>query len=217
MSKKLPEDLFCIFFDTETSGFISTKLPPNHSKQAWCVQLAAVVTKGEEEIDGMNVLIKAGKRWIHPNAEKIHGISVDKSNKEGIQEVEAMNTFLDLINLCSNNLLFVCHNYLFDERAIRQLFERTKNKIDIKKRNNFEMIKKHVCTMANQKIVSFCKLPYPSHLKTKPLSHYKWPKLAELYNILFDKEFKNAHDALADAKATKECFFELVKRGIINV
>ena len=32
---------------------------------------------------------------------------------------------------------------------------------------------------------------------------------------LFNRDFTDAHDALADITATKECFFELKHRGII--
>lgn len=43
---------------------------------------------------------------------------------------------------------------------------------------------------------------------------YKYPKLGELYSILFPGEtIENAHDALADAKATMRCFIELVMRN----
>ena len=40
----------------------------------------------------------------------------------------------------------------------------------------------------------------------------KWPKLIELYRFLFWKEFENAHDAMADIDATKDCFVELCKK-----
>ncbi len=44
---------------------------------------------------------------------------------------------------------------------------------------------------------------------------YKPPKLQELYQKLFGTTFDNAHDAMADVKATKKCFFELIRRGAI--
>ncbi len=43
---------------------------------------------------------------------------------------------------------------------------------------------------------------------------YKFPQLGQLYSILFPGEtIENAHDALADAKATMRCFVELVMRN----
>ena len=43
---------------------------------------------------------------------------------------------------------------------------------------------------------------------------YKFPRLGQLYETLFDGEkIENAHDALADARATMRCFIELVMRN----
>ena len=43
----------------------------------------------------------------------------------------------------------------------------------------------------------------------------KYPKLTELYQILFGKEYSSAHRALSDARATGECARELHKKGIL--
>jgi hypothetical protein len=58
--------------------------------------------------------------------------------------------------------------------------------------------------------IDFCKLP--------PLrfGEYKWPKLEELYTKLFGTTISGAHDAMADIEATKKCYFELIRRGIIT-
>ena len=45
---------------------------------------------------------------------------------------------------------------------------------------------------------------------------YKWPKLSELHQKLFDKDFDNAHNALADVEAMVKCFFEMKSRGILK-
>ena len=42
-----------------------------------------------------------------------------------------------------------------------------------------------------------------------------WPRLEELYRKLFGRNFAGAHDAMSDIQATKECFFELKRRGIL--
>jgi len=41
-------------------------------------------------------------------------------------------------------------------------------------------------------------------------------RLNELYSLLFGREMENQHNALADALATKECFFEQLRRGDIT-
>ena len=40
----------------------------------------------------------------------------------------------------------------------------------------------------------------------------KWPKLTELYYFLFHKDFEDAHNAMWDVLATKDCFIELQRR-----
>jgi DNA polymerase III epsilon subunit-like protein len=57
----------------------------------------------------------------------------------------------------------------------------------------------------------FCQLPKPSGR-----GGFKWPKLEELHSTLFAVCHDNAHDALGDVIATKKCFFELKKLGIIT-
>ena len=64
-----------------------------------------------------------------------------------------------------------------------------------------------LCTM--QATIQFCNIPG----RFGP----KWPKLMELYTKLFGQEFDGAHDAMADIVATKDCFFELIRRGVVRL
>jgi exonuclease RNase T and DNA polymerase III len=64
-----------------------------------------------------------------------------------------------------------------------------------------------LCTM--QATIQYCNIPG----RFGP----KWPKLMELYTKLFGQEFDGAHDAMADIVATKECFFELIRRGVVRL
>lgn len=64
---------------------------------------------------------------------------------------------------------------------------------------------KSLCTM--QTGTDYCKIP--------GYYGYKWPKLQELHHKLFGCDFDEAHDAMADITATKKCFFEMRKRGLI--
>ena len=65
--------------------------------------------------------------------------------------------------------------------------------------------KEHICTMNAS--TDFCKIPGPYG--------YKWPKLEELYKILFDESF-NAHNALDDIRATTRCFWKLSSLNVIK-
>lgn len=65
---------------------------------------------------------------------------------------------------------------------------------------------RQICTMNES--TDLCKIPGPYG--------YKWPKLEELHKHLFGKTFDNAHDALADVRATARCLFELRRRGMVS-
>lgn len=52
-------------------------------------------------------------------------------------------------------------------------------------------------------------------LQEKWMLDFEWTKLQELHYRLFGCDFEDTHDAMADITATKKCFFEMRKRGLI--
>ncbi len=56
---------------------------------------------------------------------------------------------------------------------------------------------------------NYCKLP-------GSYGKYKWPKLGELYQILFHEDMGAAHTALQDIQNTAKCYFELKRLSIIE-
>lgn len=196
-----------LFFDTETSDFIKKALPADHEDQAWTVQIGALLTDLEgNEIDRLNVIIKANNRKINHYAEKVHGISVEQTEEEGIDEKDAAEQFGLLLRQAS---LVAGHNFDFDWKYAQHLLERNMDTLSDEARSAFYLDLPNQCTMKDKAVVKFC------NLKNKA-NRPKWPKLIELHEILFEEFFNNAHDAFADIIATKECYFELVKRGIIQ-
>jgi len=188
-----------LFFDTETSGFITDKLPIDHHDQAWVVQLGFILSDSQKIYHEANIMIKGGDRKMGPYAEKVHGISVETSNKFGILELEAFDLFESLLRLKPT---LIAHNKQFDLKFM--------NSISMRYRGNCDLIKSlpSICTMMES--TNYCKL------EKKRGSGYKWPKLEELHKILFDFDFDNAHDALADVHATRNCFYKLVELGVIE-
>lgn len=72
-----------------------------------------------------------------------------------------------------------------------------------------------ICTMVYG--VNVCKIPFGNDHRPWKNNNYKWPKLVELYKKLFDEDFLGVHDAGNDVSACRRCFFELVKRGVIQL
>ena len=194
-----------LFFDTETSNFIKKALSASDPEQAWTVQIGAILGTKEEELDKMNTIIQANGRSIGYHTQKIHGISAEQSDEEGVPELEAAEQFGLLLRQAE---LVVCHNYAFDWNFVYQLMERNIDDMSDEARSAFYLDLPSFCTMKDKKINTFC------GLKNKA-GRPKWPKLIELHKILFDEDFDGAHDAFADITATARCFFELVERKLI--
>jgi len=194
-----------LFFDTETSGFIKKALSYDDPDQAWLVQIGAILTNGNEQIDEINCLIKANGREINYHAEQVHGFSAEKTEAEGLDELIAAENFGQLL---AQSDKIVCHNLMFDWQYVYQMCQRNINDLSDDARAAFYVDRPAQCTMKDKRVIKFCGL---KNKNGRP----KWPKLIELHEILFDKGFDNAHDAMADIIATKDCYFKLIERGII--
>lgn len=194
-----------LFFDTETSGFISNKLSYDHPEQAWIVQLGAILATKDEVIDTIDILIHANGRKIGKYAKDVHGFSEQDCDSKGISELDAVVAFS---NLLQSHPTRVCHNYTFDSTFLEQLFQRNMEDLDDVSRSIHYIQLPHFCTMKDSKIKKFVDA-------RNKLGRIKWPRLDELYMKLFNEKFDNAHNAMADVEATMRCFFELQDRGII--
>lgn len=194
-----------LFFDTETSDFIKKSLPANDPEQAWTVQIGAILATQEAELDQMNVIIKANGRSMNYYAQEVHGITVERADLEGIEELAAAEQFGKLLRQAD---LVVCHNFAFDWGYVYQMMERNLDGLSDEARSAFYLDLPNHCTMKDKAVVKLCGL---RNKAGKP----KWPKLIELHEHLFGTGFDGAHDAYADITATKRCFFELVNRCVI--
>ena len=194
-----------LFFDTETSDFIKKALSANDPEQAWTVQIGAILASQEEEFDQMNVIIKSNGRSMNYYTQEVHGITIERADQEGIEELEAAERFCLMLREAD---LVVCHNFAFDWNYVYQMMERNLEELSDLARSAFYLDLPNHCTMKDKAVVKMC------GLKNKA-GRAKWPKLTELHEHLFGKRFDGAHDAYADISATKRCFFELVNRGIV--
>ena len=110
-----------LFFDTETSDFIKKALSANDPEQAWTVQIGAILASQEEEFDQMNVIIKSNGRSMNYYAQEVHGITIERADQEGIEELEAAERFGLMLREAD---LVVCHNFAFDWNYVYQMMER---------------------------------------------------------------------------------------------
>lgn len=186
-----------LFFDTETTGFPTH---PTSDYRNWprMVQLAWIVANDKGDIlEQHSHIIRPDGYSIPERVTKIHGISTEKAYAEGDPLEYVLREFL--ISL-SYSQVVVAHNYQFDYGVVRSELLRH----DIP---DFLHPYDAYCTMTAKSVVQYCQVLRGDNRR-------KWPKLGELYHLLFNDEFHNAHDALADTEACARCFFELKKLGI---
>lgn len=196
-----------VFFDTETTG-----LPHNYELHPrvtdnWprLVQLSWIVTdENGELISTHNYIIKPNGFKIPLMAAAVHGITNERALKEGNDLRKVLSEFMEDVKSAS---LLVGHNIDFDKKVIGAELYRN----DQANEELYEYIdrKRFICTMKST--IDFCQIP------NRVGYGYKYPKLQELHHKLFAKYFEDAHNALSDIMATKNCFFELKKRGIIRI
>lgn len=188
-----------IIFDTETNGkIIDWKMPlrndetisnfPRITQLAW---QKVNLTSGEIVNEYQSLIQPAG--WTVPKEQFFidNNMSTERCKNEGKPLREVLPLIIEDLR---DSEIVVAHNMSFDINVLGAELIRLNYKV------GKELIK--VCTM--QETIDMCKLP-------GQYGKYKFPKLTELYQILFEKEFDGAHDAMVDVTACKECFMELIK------
>jgi DNA polymerase III subunit epsilon len=187
-----------LFFDTETTGTPRNYKAPLTDLNNWprLVQIAWIL----HDQNGSTLckechIIKPNGFMIPTDASKIHGITTDHAQKNGVDLLEVLTSFA--ANIASSQYL-IAHNINFDQKIVGAEFLRNKM-------NNTIPTRKLLCTMEGSK--NYCAI--------RGQYGYKWPSLTELHQKLFKSEFDGAHDALTDITITSKCFWELRKRGVV--
>ena len=192
-----------LFFDVETNGLAKSQKGAYMDIENWprVVQLAwAICDEKGENCIRKNFLIFPKDFSISEKMSSIHGITIDRAEKEGVllnKVLEEFNNDLQHANL------IVAHNIEFDLPVLNAEFIRHKIKTRLLE------IEKY-CTMRSPEIVAFCKIP------SSITMGYKWPSLSELNNKLYNKSFEDSHNAAADVDACMKCYFELKRKKIIK-
>ena len=191
-----------LFFDTETTGLPRNMDEPVNNSANWprLVQLAWLLVGGNGDVvKKKSVVIYPDGFKIPQEATVVHHITTERACKEGLPLHDVLEEFMQDFKRAE---MLVAHNIGFDRNIIgAELYRMRMSYQDFMK-------KKSVCTMLSS--TNYCKLP-----NRYGYEDYKWSKLEELYIKLFGRKFNDAHNALADVIATKECFFELKRRGLL--
>jgi DNA polymerase III subunit alpha len=191
-----------LIFDTETTGLPKKWAAPISDTDNWprCVQIAWQLH------DEMGNLIEHQDYLINPegynipyDAERIHGISTELAQQQGIQLKEMLEKFNIAL---SKTKYIVGQNVGFDVNIMGCEFFRLG--IDS------PMTQMPVLDTCTEVTASLLKLPGGRGGK------FKLPTLTELHQYLFNQPFAEAHNATADVEATTRCFFELIRTEIFT-
>lgn len=187
-----------LIFDTETTGLPKNYNAPISDTDNWprCIQIAWQLH------DAMGNLLESQDFLIKPNgfnipfdAEKIHGISTELAEKEGVD----LDEMLQLFNKTLSKAKFVVgQNIGFDINILGAEFYRKNIETQLTKLPILDTCTEHTATL--------CQIPGGRGGK------FKLPTLTELHEHLFNKPFQEAHNATADVEATTRCFLELIRR-----
>ncbi|MCW3089551.1 MAG: polymerase alpha subunit [Ferruginibacter sp.] len=153
-----------------------------------------IYTKEGEKVLEQNYYVGDNDFEISATALRIHGLAKDFLQKNGIPRRQ-------LLELLSKDLqqyqpMIVGHFAELDYRILGADYHR------------------EALDNPMEHLPTFCIMLASKHLQQNP--HQKFLRLGDLYELLFKKPLLHQHNAIVDATATAECFFELVKRNEIK-
>lgn len=186
-----------LIFDTETTGLPKRWDAPITDTENWprVVQIAwQLHDENGVCIEHEDYLVKPEGFNIPYDSEKIHGISTELAEAEGISLHEVIEKFNASL---AKTKFVVGQNVGFDINVMGCEFYRVG--VDSL------LVTKPVLDTCTEDTALLCKIPGGRGGK------FKLPTLTELHTFLFDAPFNEAHNATADVEATARCFFELVR------
>jgi len=186
-----------IVFDVETTGLPTKWDPPVNETQWWpyVVQFSWMVYNTEkhviEKLTDRIIKLPEGME-IPEESTKIHGITNEKMNKEGV-------TIKDVLDEFANDLskvgIAVAHNLKFDKSMLL---------VECNRNNKTIEFKREFCTMLYGE--ALCGL---TRVNKYGKTVSKYPKLIELHNRLFGYNPKNLHNSLYDTAVCIRCYVKL--------
>lgn len=194
---------YYLFFDTETTGVPQNYKAPITDLNNWSrlVQLGWILCDDKgNEIETGNDIIRPDGFIIPEAASSVHKITTAMAISKGADLSQVLSKF---ITAAKQAKYLVGHNVSFDINIVGAELLRLNSDYSIANKGSIDTMLKSI---------NYCAIPSGFSYGDK----YKWPKLQELHKKLFGYEFEDAHDAMADIKATKKCFFEMKRIGLIS-
>lgn len=191
-----------LIFDTETTGLPRNWAAPISDTDNWprCIQIAWQLHDAMGNlIEHQDYLVKPEGFNIPYDAERIHGISTELAQAQGIPLSEVLEKFNAAL---SKAKFIVGQNVGFDVNIMGCEFYR----LGV----NSPLASLPVLDTCTEVTAELLKLPGGRG------GRFKLPTLTELHSYLFNVPFAEAHNATADVEATTRCFLELIRREVFT-
>lgn len=133
---------------------------------------------------------------------EVHGITYDELYEKGIPISKVIDIFIHDVSRFKVDVI-VAHNLPFDWDVLK----REALQLNISDDMNFNI--NSFCTCRTSSILTYVQI-------RKNKARATFPSLQDLYNLLFDTDAITKHRALDDVKMASDCFFKLIKLGIIS-
>lgn len=190
-----------LFYDTETTGFPTSKKFDDDPCQPHIVQLAAHLVDADtrDVVQSIDLIVKPDGWEIPEVTTEVHGISTEHALAVGVPENEVVQVFMRMWQGC----LRVAHNEQFDAKILRIAAMRFKGKVcaDVWREGGAQ------CT--SELSIDILKLPPSERMLKAGRTHHKQPRMSEAYEHFTGKELENAHSAIADVNACMEVYWAI--------
>ena len=237
-SSNNPPSCLALIFDTETTHKVDFSKPYQHASQPDLVQLGMLLVDTHTWQSRLQVSLlvqpppHASPEFIHPQAQAVHGISIDDCRRCGMPLKTALQAFA---HAAAQADCLVAHNLKFDRIVLETALYRQQNNSNKEVRGHeqdttssslsledgledyddsspFWNEMPQICTMQ----VATDVLKLPGRFSKR---NYKWPTLEESFRHFApsDADLPPAHDALGDAQACQTVLRGLWEQGLIDV
>jgi DNA polymerase-3 subunit epsilon len=199
-------DLFpALIFDFETTGLPNFGLPADDPSQPRICQVgAALVVEEGDPLTTIDCIIRPDGWTIPFDAARIHGITTERAEAEGVSIIGAMELLMKVWNRAA---VIASYGMLFDTKMARSELRRMNMPDRFGEKDEF-------CVLNACRPV--CKMAPTDRMMAADYRDNKPPKLAEACEIILGRKHEKAHTAIGDVMVTVDLYRWLAKRGLVT-
>lgn len=193
-----------LIFDVETSGLIpkGCKWNENYMEFPNIVSIAWIIGDKEEYH-----IIKPFGYEIPEESTEVHGITTEQALNEGENFADIITKF---IQDCLNAKMICGHNIHFDTSIVKA------NILRFMGQSQFDGYKVEDALFKGKRIDTMTSTM--KWVDARAMNgRLKFPNLTELYHRCFPHQDFDAHNAMADVRAVRDCLPKLIELGLVKL